>query len=179
MQHTSEFPQLPQGSGTAPPLVPPGHIAYPVGVPMPAQAVPAVPPSPGRSPGFWVAVTAAITIGVVLALLGGFFIGRGSRLSNAEVQNRLTQQQQADLIVQQKTLNDQRTDLLRRQRTLIGRVSSKAEARGRREGVARGRQKGFADGQSQGIAQGQAQGYQEGRDTGFDQGLCLADYFYC
>ena len=31
---------------------------------------------------FWVGITAAIATGVILALLSGFFIGRGTRLLN-------------------------------------------------------------------------------------------------
>src|SRR5690348_18314392 len=113
---TIQQPQLPGGGpGQVPAYAQPAMpTAY--GAPPPG-AVPPMPPQ-GRSAGFWVGITAAITAGVIAALLVGFFIGRGTRLSNDSVQGKLTQQQQADLIVQQKALNDQRATMLTRQRRL-------------------------------------------------------------
>jgi hypothetical protein len=179
----STTPQLPPpGHGPAVPAhaPPPGYVT---GWAPPPGAVPSMPPQRGRSAGFWVGITAAITAGVIAALLIGFFIGRGTRLSNDEVQGKLTQQQQADLIVQQKALNDQKAEISARNSKLIGRVSAKAEARGRREGRSQGRQEGFADGQNSGFSQGQTAGYAQGQSDGYDSGLstgsCLADYFYC
>lgn len=179
----STTPQLP------PPGAPGGPPVYPQGAYLPGNygpppaGVPPMPPSRGRSAGFWVGITAAITAGVVVALLVGFFIGRGTRLNNADVQSKLTQQQQADLIVQQKALNDQKSVLSSRQNKLVGRVSAKAEARGLRQGRSEGRQQGYTEGQSAGYSQGQTAGYSQGQTVGYDSGLssgaCLTDYLYC
>ena len=175
--HTSEYQQLPPGTGGPPPV---GYAYAPVAPQSapPGMVVPPVPP-PGRSPGWWVGITAAATVGVLLALLAGFFIGRGTRLSNDDVQARIDAQAQTGQIAQERALNDQRRDLLRRQRSLVGRVSAKAEARGRREG----RERGFTEGQSEGFAQGQSTGFAQGQTEGYNEGLdtgsCLADYFYC
>lgn len=176
--HTSEYQQLPPGAGAPPPSVGYGYApAVPSAAP-PGVVVPPVPP-PSRSPGWWVGITAAATVGVLLALLAGFFIGRGTRLSNEDVQARIDAQAQTGQLAQERALNDQRRDLLRRQRTLIGRVSAKAEARGRREG----RERGFDEGQSAGFSQGQNAGFAQGQNEGYSQGLdtgaCLADYFFC
>ena len=176
----TDYRHLPPGGNGAPPAqpytyAPPGH---PTGAFVPLAPVPPVPP-PGRSAGWWVGITAAVTAGVIVALLGGFFIGRETRLSNDEVQSRIDAQAQTDQVAQERALNDQRRDMLRRQRTLVGRVSAKAEARGLRQG----REEGYDQGQSVGFSQGQTQGYTQGQTEGYDDGLdtgaCLADYFFC
>jgi hypothetical protein len=173
----TDYRQLPPSAGGPPPAQQYPYAPQPATMP-PMAPVPPVPP-PGRSAGWWVGITAAVTAGVIVALLGGFFIGRGTRLSNEEVQTRINAQAQTDQIAQERALNDQRRDMLRRQRTLVGRVSSKAESRGRRQG----REEGFNEGQSTGFNQGQAQGYTQGQTEGYDQGLdtgaCIADYFFC
>src|SRR4051812_14112586 len=130
----STTPHLPPPQTGAPLPGAAGPAYAPAAYAPPPAAIPPMPPPSGRSTGFWVGVTAAITGAIVVALLVGFFIGRGTRLSNDEVQGKLTQQQQADLIVQQKALNDQKSSIMATQRRLVARVSSKAEARGRREG---------------------------------------------
>lgn len=178
---TTDYRQLPPGASGAAPS-PHYPYAQPPGPPaggMPPMApVPPVPP-PGRSAGWWVGITAAVTAGVIVALLGGFFIGRSTRLSNDDVQTRINAQAQTDQVAQERALNDQRRDMLRRQRTLVGRVSAKAEARGIREG----REQGYDEGQNVGFSQGQTQGYTQGQTDGYDDGLdtgaCLADYFFC
>ena len=176
--HTSEYRQLPPTSGGPPPAVGYGYAPAPAQHMAPGPAVPPVAPQ-GRSPGWWVGITAAATVGVLLALLAGFFIGRGTRLSNEDVQARIDAQAQTGQLAQERALNDQRRDLLRRQRTLVGRVSAKAEARGRREG----RERGFDEGQNAGFTQGQSTGFTQGQNEGYNQGLdtgaCLADYFFC
>jgi hypothetical protein len=178
----TDYRQLPPSAAGPPPATqaypygPVGPSAMPPG--MPVGVVPPVPP-PARSAGWWVGVTAAVTAGVLVALLGGFFIGRETRLANSDVQTRIDAQAQTDRIAQERALNDQRRDMLRRQRTLVGRVSAKAEARGvrrgRAEGYNEGQSVGFSQGQTQGFAQGQTEGY----DSGLDTGACLADYFFC
>src|SRR5450755_3624206 len=99
---TQPYAALPPANGGGAPLAQVG--AYPVAPYM--AAVPVTPPR--RSAGFWVAVTAAIAAGVVLALLAGFFIGRDTRLSNTSVQSKVTQQAQADQIAQQQILSAQK-----------------------------------------------------------------------
>ena len=177
----TDLRHLPPGAGGPPPTQPYAYQPVqgpPLGMAGPHGSVPPVPP-PARSAGWWVGIPAAVTAGVIVALLGGFFIGRSTRLSNDAVQERINAQSQADQITQERALNDQRRDMLRRQRTLVGRVSSKAEARGRREG----REQGYNEGQSAGFSQGQSQGYTQGQTEGYtdglDTGACLADYFFC
>ena len=179
---TIQHPQLP------PPGEGPGVAQYQAagapGVYMgpPPSMVPPMPPR-GRSAGFWVGITAAITAGIVAALLVGFFIGRGTRLSNDTVQSKLTQQQQADLIVQQKALNDLHETDLNRQRKLVAAARASGERNGRSAGRAQGRQEGFESGQQSGYSQGQTAGYSQGQTDGYSQGIntgsCMADYLYC
>src|SRR5437763_6868009 len=105
-QPTQQFPPLPPPNGGGTPPV--AQASVPMVPYSPAQygPVPAVPPR--RGAGFWVGITAAITAGVVLSLLAGFFIGRGSRLSTSNVQGQITQQAQADQIAQQQSLAAQK-----------------------------------------------------------------------
>jgi hypothetical protein len=164
--------QLPPPNGGIPPTaVHPG--GYPA-APYPALygPIPAVPPR--RSAGFWVGVTAAIAAGVVLALLGGFFIGRGTRLSNGDVQGKITQQAQADQIAQQQALSAQKAADQTAADQAVGQAQKNGETAGLRQGRTQGQQQGFQQGQQAGYQQGQAagqsQGYQQGQQTGFSQG---------
>jgi hypothetical protein len=140
----------------------------------PAQfaPVPAVPPR--RGAGFWVGVTAAIAAGVVLSLLAGFFIGRGSRLPNSEVQSKITQQAQADQISQQQTLAAQKAADQAAEDKAVTQSRRAGEVAGLREGRIQGQQQGFQQGQQAGYqagqAAGQAQGFQQGQSQGFNQG---------
>ena len=114
---TQQYPQLPSaGPGPAP--APNGYASQPAyyGPPGPPgpPAVPPIPPA-GRSTGFWVGISAAIAIGVVAALLIGFFIGRGTRLSNESVQSKVVQQSQSDQIAEQQALDQQRSALAAKQ----------------------------------------------------------------
>jgi hypothetical protein len=79
------------------------------------------------------------------------------------VQDKLTRQQQANLIVRQKALNDQKAEISARNSKLIGRVSAKADARGRRRRRSQGRQEGFADGQNSRFSKGQTAAYAQGK----------------
>ena len=175
----SDYQQLPPG-GSGP--LPSYGYAYPPGQPMQGAPVPPVAPT-GRSAGYLVGITAAATAIVILAHVAGFFIGRGTRLSNDEVQARITAQAQADEIARERALNEQRREASRRQGALIARVAAKAEARGRREGRAEGQQRGFTEGQQAGFSAGEAAGFSQGQTEGFssglDQGSCLASYLYC
>lgn len=148
-------------------LVPVGYapgapIAYPAAAP-----VPPVPPR-GRGAGFWVMVTVGIAAGVLGALLAGFFIGQGSRLSDQQVKAKVTAQRHSDDLAKSSALADQRRTLARgfssRLQKIIDRVANRAEARG----VSQGRADGFSQGHSQGFSEGQAAGY----NNGFDRGTC-------
>jgi hypothetical protein len=179
---TIHHPQLPPPGAAQMPGYPDANgvpSAYVAGAQRP---VPPMPPR-ARSAGFWVGATAAITAGVIAALLIGFFIGRGTRLSNDDVQGKLTQQQQADLIVQQKALNDQRTTMLTRQSKLLASARATSRAAGLREGRTEGRQQGYSSGRQAGYSEGQATGYSQGQNDGYSQGLdtgsCLINYLYC
>ncbi|HST54701.1 MAG TPA: hypothetical protein VLJ42_02260 [Solirubrobacteraceae bacterium] len=180
--YTQEQPQLqpPQPPGAAPATT----TAYPVyyGQPMPPAAVPPIPPR-GKSTGFWVGVTTAIAIGAVAALLVGFFIGRGSRLSNDSVQSKITQQAQSDQISEQQALDAQRTTLSRNQSRAVAAARKSSYSQGRQAGFTAGRQEGFSQGQSQGYTQGQASGTAQGQVEGFSQGLnqgaCFANNVFC
>jgi hypothetical protein len=157
-----------------PPLGPPGY---------PAAAVPPVPPPKGRGAGFWVGITAAIAAAAVLLLLGGFFIGRSTRLSDDQVQTKINQQAQADKIATQKALTDQAEALRAERIRLVRRAADRARGHALREGRSEGRQQGFDDGQAQGFQSGQSSGYAQGQNDGYQSGIsdgsCLANYFTC
>lgn len=178
---TQEYPQLqgPPGVPTAPGY--PGPPAY-YGPPMHPAAVPPIPPR-GRSTGFWVGISSAITLGIVGALLIGFFIGRGSRLSNESVQSKITQQSQADQIAEQQALDSQKTTFARSEAQAVSAARKGAYTEGQQAGFTAGQQQGFSNGQSQGFTQGQASGAAQGEVTGFSQGLnqgaCLANSIFC
>lgn len=180
--YTQEYPQL-QPGGSAPAPVP-GTSYYPTypGQPMPPAAVPPIPPR-GRSTGFWVGITTAVTLGVVGALLIGFFIGRGSRLSNDSVQGKITQQAQADQIAEQQALDKQQVTLRSAEARAVSAARRSAYSQGRTAGFTAGQQQGYTAGQSQGFVQGQAagsaQGQVEGLSQGLNQGACLANTIFC
>jgi hypothetical protein len=157
-----------------PPLGPPGYAA---------AAVPPVPPPKGRGAGFWIGITAAVAAMAVLLLLGGFFVGRSTRLSDDQVQTKINQQAQADKIATQKALTDQAEALRAERITLVRRAADRARGRGLRQGRSEGRQAGFDDGQAQGFQSGQSSGYAQGQNDGYQSGIsdgsCLANYFTC
>jgi flagellar biosynthesis/type III secretory pathway protein FliH len=135
-------------------------------------SIPVVPPR--RGAGFWVGITAAIATGVILALLAGFFIGRGTRLSNGDVQAKVTAQGQADQIAQQQALSAQKAADQKVLNRAVVVARHNGERAGLREGRIEGQQQGYQQGQSQGYQQGQAagqaQGFQQGQSQGFQQG---------
>jgi len=157
----------------------PGGMYMP-GAPL-GHVFPAVAPR-GRSSGFWIGLTSAIAIGVVLALLAGFFIGRGSRLSNDTIQAKITSQSQADQIAQQQALSNQRHSMFLREQKAINRASQHAYSRGHLAGYTAGQNAGYQAGQnsgySQGQASGQANGYAQGQSDGLSQGLANNCIFY-
>src|SRR5581483_8315549 len=178
---TQQYPPLPPANGGG---LPPGNGGGPYGL-APPHSYPAapyqptaygyVPPvPPRRSPGFWVGITAAIATGVILALLAGFFIGRGTRLSNGEAQSKITQQAQADQIAEQQALSSQKAIDQTAQARAVSSARRSGESAGLREGRIQGQQQGYQQGQaagySQGQAAGQAQGYQQGQQQGYNQG---------
>lgn len=173
-QPTQQYPPslpAPNGGGGSSVSVPPGYYpaAYPPAVYGPVPAIP-----PQRGAGFWVGVTAAVAAGVVVALLCGFFIGSGTRLSNNDVQSKVTQQSQADQIAQQQTLNAQKAA----DQSALDKAATQAQKNGEAAGLSQGRTEGYQQGQAAGQAQGfqqgqssgQAQGFQQGQQQGFSQG---------
>ncbi len=170
---TQQYPPLPPGNGGGHYAVSP-QATYPAAAyqPSPYGYVPPVPPR--RGPGFWVGITAAIATGVILALLSGFFIGRGTRLSNEEAQSKITQQAQADQIAAQQALSSQKAVDQTAQARAVGAARRSGESAGLREGRIQGQQQGYQQGQqagySQGQAAGQANGFQQGQQQGFNQG---------
>src|ERR1017187_925876 len=96
-------------------------------------SVPPIPP-PGRSTGFWIGVSAAITIGIVGALLIGFFIGRGSRLSNESVQSKIVQQSQADQIAEQQALDSQKAAFTANEARAVSAAKKSAYSEGQQAG---------------------------------------------
>jgi flagellar biosynthesis/type III secretory pathway protein FliH len=144
--------------------------------------VPPIPPR-AKSTGFWVGVTTAITIGIVVTLLLGFFIGRGSRLSNDSVQSKIIEQAQADQISEQQALDSQKAVFAKDEAQALGAARRSAYSQGQQAGFTAGQQQGFSAGQSQGFNQGQATGSAQGQASGFSQGLnqgaCFANTVYC
>jgi hypothetical protein len=182
---TQEYPQLqPPGAGT-PPAAPAygGQPAY-YGPPMQPATVPPIPPS-GRSTGFWIGVSTALTLGIVGALLIGFFIGRGTRLSNESVQGKIVQQSQSDQIAEQQSLDSQKTAFAAAEARAVSTARKNAYSEGQEKGFSAGQQAGFNSGQSQGFSQGQATGTAQGEVQGFTQGLsdaneaCITDSVFC
>jgi hypothetical protein len=151
--------------------------------PSAAAAVPPTPPTGGRGAGFWVGIIAAATALAVMLVLGGFFIGRSSRLSDDAVQVKINQQRQADQIAQTRALQSQADEMRHDRVTAVRSAADRARASGIRQGRSEGRQKGFQDGQSSGFNDGQSSGYAQGQNDGYNQGLttgsCLADVNYC
>jgi len=180
---TQEYPQI-QSPGAGMPPAPAGYPAPPAyyGPPVPAAGVPPIPP-PARSTGFWVGVSAAIAVGIVGALLIGFFIGRGTRLSNDSVQGKIIQQSQSDQIAEQQALDAQKATFARNEARAISAAKRSAYSAGQTAGYTAGQQQGFSSGQSQGFAQGEATGSAQGETAGFSQGLnqgaCFANSIFC
>jgi hypothetical protein len=182
---TQEYPQLqPPGSGgvpTAPAYA--GQPAY-YGPPTQPTTVPPIPPS-GRSTGFWIGVSTVLTLGIVGALLIGFFIGRGTRLSNESVQSKIVQQSQSDQIAEQQSLDNQKTAFAAAEARAVSAARKNAYSEGQEKGFSAGQQAGFNSGQSQGFSQGQATGTAQGEVQGFTQGLddaneaCITNSVFC
>jgi hypothetical protein len=178
---TTEHPTVVLGPMTAaapgfagPPAMPPSYAV---------PTMPPVPPAKGRGAGFWVGVCAAVAAAAVLLLLGGFFIGRSTRLSGDEVQTKINQQAQADKIASQKALSDQAEKLRSERIAQVRRAADRARGRGLRQGRSEGREQGFDDGQAQGFQAGQSSGYAQGQNDGFqsglDEGACLGTLAAC
>jgi hypothetical protein len=180
---TQEYPQLHGPVGGTPPAAPvyPGQPAY-YGPPVHPASVPPIPPR-AKSAGFWIGISSAIALGIVGALLIGFFIGRGTRLSNDSVQGKIVQQSQADQIAEQQALDTQKTAFASSEAHALAAARKNAYSAGQTAGFTAGQQQGFSSGQSQGFAQGQATGTAQGETEGFSQGLnqgaCFANSVFC
>src|SRR4051794_21771677 len=111
----------------------PGYYAAPPGLPpaLPPSAAAAVPPTPptgGRGAGFWVGIIAAATALAVMLVLGGFFIGRSSRLSDGAVRVKINQQRQADQIAQTRALQAQADEMRHDRVTAVRSAADRARA---------------------------------------------------
>jgi hypothetical protein len=178
---TQEYPQL-QGPGGVQPVAPahPGQPAH-YGPPSHSPAVPPIPPA-GRSTGFWIGLSTALTLGIVGALLIGFFIGRGTRLSNESVQGKIIQQSQSDQIAEQQALDSQKTTFAAAEARAVSAARKAAFSEGQEKGFSAGQQAGYSNGQSQGFTEGQAAGTAAGEVQGFSQGLneaCITNSVFC
>jgi hypothetical protein len=187
---TQEHQPHPGNGHAAPPMAPAAYQAPPP--PMipptmhgpPMTAVPPMPPTQqGHGAGWWVGVIAAATAVGVLLVLGGFFLGRGTRLSDDSVQTKINQQRQADQISQQKALDAQATTMRHERSVAVRTASDRARARGIRQGRSEGHQQGVSEGEAQGFNNGQSSGYAQGQNDGFNNGLdtgsCLANSNFC
>jgi len=181
---TQEYPQLPGPGAAGQPPMAPGYSSHPAyyGPPMYPAAVPPIPPT-AKSTGFWIGISGAVALGIVAMLLVGFFIGRGTRLSNESVQSKITQQSQADQIAEQQALDTQKAGLETIRSHAVASARRSGYSEGQRQGFTAGQQQGFSSGQQQGYTQGQAAGTAIGETQGFSQGLnqgaCFANTIYC
>lgn len=152
--------------------------------PPPAVTPPPMPAGGGRhGAGYWVAVIAGGAALAMLLLIGGFFIGRSTRDSPAEVQRMIQAQKQADQLAQTKQLQELADKLRSERASAVRRAADRARARGIREGRIEGRQTGYEEGRAQGQAEGESSGFAQGQasgySSGFDDALCLADAALC
>jgi hypothetical protein len=193
-QPTQPFPSLPPGNGNGT-AVPVPHAGYPLLPYQPSPYGPIPAAQRQRGAGYWVGITAAIATGVILALFAGFFIGRGTRLSNSAAQSKITEQAQSDQIAEQQALSAQKAADQNAQNKAVAQAQKNGEAQGLRQGEIQGQQQGFqqgqqqgyqqgqATGQAQGFQQGQTQGYQQGQSDGFSQGyssgVCSSSGLVC
>lgn len=181
---TQEYPQLPGPGVGGPPPMAPGYSQYPAyyGPPMHPSTVPPLPPE-SRSTGFWIGISGAVALGIVAMLLVGFFIGRGTRLSNESVQSKITQQSQADQIAEQQALDRQSSVLKQAESRAVASARHTAREEGRSEGFRNGQEVGFEHGHEQGYNEGNLTGRTAGETQGFSQGLnqgaCFANTIYC
>jgi hypothetical protein len=182
---TQEYPQLPGGGPGGPPPMGPTYSHYPAYYgppPMHPATVPPLPPPP-RSTGFWVGISGAVALGIVAMLLVGFFIGRGTRLSNESVQAKITQQSQADQIAEQQALDKQSASLQEQKARAVVAARHNAREEGRSEGFKSGQESGYQNGHAAGYTEGNATGLAQGETHGFSEGLnqgaCLANTIYC
>lgn len=163
---------------------PPGTLAQAAPPPPPAVVPPVPPAQPKeRGPGFWIAVSAGVAALVMLLLLGGFMLGRSSRLSDDEVQTKIVQQRQADQLAQQRQVQELADRARKEKGAAVRRAADRARASALRQGRAEGRQTGYenglSEGQAQGQAAGQAAGQSEGYSQGFNDALCLSSPYSC
>lgn len=181
---TQEYPQLPGPGVGGPPPMAPGYAHYPAyyGPPMQPATVPPIPPS-SRSTGFWIGISGAVALGIVAMLLVGFFIGRGTRLSNESVQSKITQQSQADQIAEQQALDKQSSTLKLAASRAVSSARRSALEEGRSEGFRNGEAVGYRNGHetgfNEGNVNGQALGETHGFSEGLNQGACLVNTVYC
>jgi hypothetical protein len=185
--HTAGGTQAYVEQPTLPHVVPYGQAPILPGQMHPVPVMPPAPPRAPRSAGFWAGTA---TVGAIVAarlLVGGFLIGQGTRMSNAQVQSKLAAQRHADAAQEQTDLRAQQAELHSEAVAALRRATSAAlnqgRAQGQKAGYISGQNAGFAAGQSTGYAAGQSSGYAQGQIDGYTNGIqtgtCLANFFYC
>jgi flagellar biosynthesis/type III secretory pathway protein FliH len=125
-----------------------------------------------------VGVSTALTLGIVGALLIGFFIGRGTRLSNEVVQSKIVQQSQSDQIAEQQALDNQKTTFASAEARAVSAARKTAYSEGQEKGFTAGQQAGYNSGQSAGFSEGQATGTVQGFSQGLDE-ACITNSVFC
>ena len=148
------------------------------------------PPQKRRRLGVWIA--GSITAVLLLAgmAVGGFFVGQGTRMSSAEVEQRIAKQIRFDTArftkQRKQALNRQRERMMTRFEGTLERETEAARAAGyaagEDAGYAAGEDAGYAAGEDAGYAAGEEEGYWEGNvdgwSDGFDEGTCYTPGTY-
>lgn len=147
-------------------------------------------PSTGHGPGFWMGTTLLAIILAVAVGAGAFFVGQGTRDSEAKVADRLEDQSSRDRLgFEQRlegALTSQREELTKSFRKRLKRAKESAFASGQEAGYSTGYSSGTVQGQAEGREEGRAAGVREGREEGelegylegFDEGTCYDPVTY-
>jgi len=143
----------------------------------PPPAIPVVPAAPPPTPSRGSAGPLLVALAVFAIIgtgIGMFFVGQSTRASEAEVEQRLTEQATTLGTEHEQELTNLRRDL---NRDFQRRVETRT-LRAERRGEARGRSEGRAEGQSQGRQEGYQQGRDAGERSGFERGTCYTPGTY-
>ncbi len=159
------------------------RICTPRGVPesdQPRQeqfAIPG-PVAPATKKRRWLPIV-AIAVGSVLVLgaaTGGYFMGQGTRMSDGEVQQRVSAQARYDSRQLKAAVQQQKAD--------FGKDLVQAKQQAQEEGYDEGQDDGYVAGEDAGYVAGEDAGYEsgsaEGYSQGFDEGTCYmpGSYIY-
>lgn len=164
---------VPQQPGAAGPPAPPAPPSYPVGpVAEPPQPWQVVDPSSGAEAQTSSANRAALITGAVIAVVlvgvGGFFIGRETRPSDAEIAATTKRATEATA----EKMRIQADAEVKKARAEAQRAKDRAVARATARARDEGRSSGLAQGRAEGTAEGTATGREIGRQEGLSTNLC-------